>query len=281
MAAGLAGFANRRSVAKDLLEHTGAFADLALRVGSHWSVKVGARQRETEHSAPERFFDGATTSSASAGLEYRSSLDNTLELTYRFTGGSYDSALLLDGVLYDRDFDESAAGLSLRYALGAKTRLDASAGFLRREYPGAAAQDISKGEFSGVTWDATLLWKPTEKIELSFSGWRRLRAHLDAESDYFIAQGGNVALRWAPREKFGVSLEATQEDQDYLGASLNFGLPFSRNDASSIQELSFRYDFLKNLQLSLSGRAERRTSGVAQFRYDDRVASLNLVWFIT
>lgn len=271
----LASFANTRFLEKDLLETTGVFWNTSFTAG-RWTLRAGARQSETQHSVEIRQFDDSRTRSGTFGIRYTTPLDNTLGWHYRYTKASFDKAATLNGEIFDRNYDENTASFEVSYGLGNKTRLDLSAGYLHREYPYAELSGVPKGSFGGSIWDVSLKWQPTHKMGLTLGGWRKLRAYLDAESDYFVAEGYSLAPVWTPSERVRVALEISYEEQDYLGSSVNLLLPGSRHDRMRAGELSIAYRFTRMLDINLSGRAERRDSDRSELRYEAGVVGLGV-----
>jgi len=272
----LAGFENNRFLEKDVLETYGTFWGATLRVGPHWRLKASARRTEIEHGADIRKFDDSATDSGTFGIHYETSNGNTFGWNYRYSDAQFDRPATLNGLRFDRNYDEHASTFSTEYTLGTRAQLTASAGYIRREYANAVASDISRGSFSGGIWDAGLRWQLSGKTALNLSGWRKLRAYLDAETDYFVAKGGSIEPVWNPTAKISVRLEYSIEDQDYLGPSLNLGVLEPRRDRVTSQQISIVYSPLRLLQFSLSGRNDSRDSDRPQLRYDGKSASVGV-----
>jgi exopolysaccharide biosynthesis operon protein EpsL len=271
-----AGFENNRFLQKDVVETVGTFWTAALRVGPHWRLRASARRAEIEHSAAVRRFDNTTTDSGTFGIQYETSRGDSYGWDYRYTQAHSKSVAILDGQQFDRGYEENTTQFSLQYALGIKTSLALGAGYLRREYPLTPGTDLPRGNFSGSTWDLNLQWRPTGKTTLNVFGWRKLRAYLDAETDYFVATGGSIEPVWTPTPKINVRLEYSIEDQDYLGPSVNIGIVQPRQDRVKAQQLTVTYIPLRMLQLTLSGRIEKRDSDRPQLQYDSRIANASI-----
>lgn len=276
----LANFANTQYLGRDEVETIGASWKLAFHLGPQWSLRAAGRHADTGHSAVERRIDDSSTDSASVGLQFTTSSDNEFALSYRATEADFEQPGSLNGEVFDRDFEERGANFRTHYAFSEKTSLDGNVGYLEREYAQAdtLADTLAdaRGSFSGLVWDAALHWDPGIKLRFELSGWRKLRAYLDAESDYFIAEGGSLAASWVPTDRLAFKLEAGLEDQDYLGTGV--ALPDPRNDRVRIQEVSFSYRMLRKLHFDLKARVEDRDSDRATLRYDSQVVTAGLRW---
>ena len=274
----LANFANTQFLGLDLVDTKGASWKLAFRLGPQWSLRAAGRHADTEHSAPERRFDDSRTNSASVGLQFDTDSDNEFALSYRTTRAGFDQVGSLDGQAFDRDFDEHSASFRVHYVSNEKTTIDGSVGYLEREYANAALAGDPRGSFSGGVWDAALQWEPSIKVRVELGGWRKLRAYLDAESDYFVANGASAEMSWRPTDRFAAALEAEYETQDYLGSIANLVEPERRRDVVLSETLTFSYRALRKLYFDLTGRVEDRDSNRPLLRYDAQVASLAARW---
>ena len=273
----LANFANTRFLGRDVVETLGASWKLAFSLGPQWSLRAAGRHADTEHSAVERRLDNSGTDSASLGLQFTTSSENEFALSYRATRADFDQAGSLSGQVFDRDFEERSGNFRTHYAFSEKTTLDGNVGYLEREYSGANTIADARGSFSGVVWDVAFQWDPSVKVRVELNGWRKLRAYLDAESDYFIAEGASIASSWHPTDRFAVSLEAGLENQDYLGNGVVVS-PDPRNDRVLVQELTFSYRMLRKLHFDLKGRIEDRDSDRTPLQYDSQVVGIGVRW---
>ena len=273
----LANFANTRFLEKDVLETTGAFASFSFRLGPSWHLKVGGRHSETEHGAASRAFDNSRTNSVTAGLEYETSSDNTIGVEARRSKADFDSGLTLNGFVFDRDYEDQALTLEIHRVFSPRTQLAVSGGYLKRDYRDPTLAAIGKGSFKGGVGEFTLDWQASNKITLGFNGWRKLRAYLDAESDYFIALGGSVAATWTPTDKIELGLETGYENQEFLGTSVNLGTD-AREDRVGSASLSIKYKPRRRLSFELTGRGEKRSSDRDALGYDSKIASFGVRW---
>ncbi len=273
----LANFANTQYLGRDVVETTGASWKLAFSLGPQWSLRAAGRHADTGHSAVERRFDDSGTDSASLGLQFTTSSKNEFAWSYRATRADFEQPGSLNGQVFDRDFEERSGNFRIHYVLSEKTTIDGNVGYLEREYSEAITAADTRGSFNGIVWDAAFLWDPSIKVRVELSGWRKLRAYLDAESDYFIAEGVSLTSSWRPTDRIAVSLEMGLEDQDYLGTGLILS-PDPRNDRVRMQELTFSYRMLRKLHFDIKGRVEDRDSDRATVQYDSQVVSAGVRW---
>jgi hypothetical protein len=272
----LANFANTRFLGRDMVDTVGAMWKLGFKLGPQWSLVASGRHADTEHSAAVRSFDNSSTDSAALGLQFTTSSENEIALGYQATRADFEHQATLNGVRFDRNYHERGANLRVHYAWSEKTAFEGKVGYLEREYPVTAG--IARGSFDGAVWDAAIQWQPTIRIGVDINGWRKLRAYLDAESDYFVSEGASILSTWHPSDRIGISLEAGYETQEYLGQGVNLLTEDGRRDRVRSQKLSVSYRALRKLHLELSGRIEDRGSNRDSLQYDSRVASFGVRW---
>ena len=266
----LTSFATNRSQSRDLLETQNYFADLSYRLGPHWAIKAGARRSETTHSDDVRRGDNFESNTGSAGVEYRTSNDNTFTLDYRTVNAEFPRSTPFTA---DRDYQEDAGNFRWKYQLGSKTLFDGSVGYLSRTYSDPLSESR---EFSGDVWHAAVEWAPTVKTQLRIAAYRELRAYVDAESDYFVAKGASIGPTWAPTQRLAFSLTLAREDQDYIGTSVLGLVSAGRRDNVTSGQAAAQYQFSQWLAFSLSYRAEQRDSNRPLLEYDDQLANASI-----
>jgi hypothetical protein len=163
----------------------------------------------------------------------------------------------------------------LKYAPTEKTTLNASAGYLKRDYPNASS---SLGTFSGDIWRLSVQWQPTEKTQLNFAAWHDLAAFLYAQSDYFVQKAERITALWAATEKLTLSTGVTISNQDYIGSSLSSLTFGSRHDRVTSEQTSIVYSPRRALSVNFSYRYEQRTSNQAQYKYNDNLVNAGLTY---
>lgn len=264
----LAAFANTRFLERDIVESTGVYGRASVTIGPRWTLGAGARHVDTEHGAFERRFDNAEIDTLDGTLRYRTHLDNWIGLAYRHSESDNSDAAALGGS--DRSYKENSSGLETHYELGARASFDGGIGYLQRDYLRLSDRD----GFSGGVWDATLNYELSTKTAFKLSAWRKLRAYLDAESDYFVATGGSIGTQWQPTDKFGLTLDLVREERNFIASSANLVAAEPRRDRASAAELLLAYNPWRALQIGLTLRAEKRTSARTGLGYDDQLATL-------
>jgi hypothetical protein len=120
-------------------------------------------------------------------------------------------------------------------------------------------------------WSAALQWSPTESTQIVLQRFRELKAHLDAESDHFVATGEGVQATWFPIAKIGLSLLVSREDQRYIGADAETDfdeLVDARRDKPLSGSFRLTYTPRERASFEVSYRQETRESNRLRFDYD-------------
>jgi len=265
----LAAFADTRYFASDSVATNQIFGTFRYQLGPHWATYGTALETHTTNSAPPERINDAETNVYTAGIEYATSIKNTISWEYDRTEGRYPSDVELQGVLASRNYVENDIRLLTTYNFTDKTSLVANLGYLKRTY---ASADV--GAFSGDTWRVTLQWAATAKLQFSIAAWHELQAFLDSQSDYFIGKGASLAPVWTISDKLALSALVTYAAQDYINSSLNVLTVGERRDTVAQQQLSLNYKATRALTLKFSYEYDKRDSNQPIFSYDGSVVSL-------
>ena len=122
-------------------------------------------------------------------------------------------------------------------------------------------------------WSATLTWSPTASTRLSVARYRELKAHLDAESDHFVASGARATATWFPVAKLGLALSVESEEQRYIGAGFEESVE-PREDTPFVGGVRLQYTPRERASFELAYREENRASNRARFDYDSAAVTL-------
>lgn len=240
----LAGFHNYRLFVRDVVDTATYGGELRYGIGSRWALLGAASWSETDHSAQIRRIDKFESETVRGGIEYRTPASNLFAVDYRDTSARFPIADSIPNGLPFK-YDDQQYGLNVAYAFTAITQVSARVAHEKRDYI-----DPRLGDYSGPTWNMLVHWAPRTKLYFDLKGWHELTAYADAESDYFVSNGGSIAPTWEPTTKIAVTTTFSYEKQDYRSANPSTGiLPARSNgeDEVRIAKLSIDYaprDFL-------------------------------------
>jgi hypothetical protein len=272
---GLANFADTGYYARDVVQREDYFGTLRYQVGPHWAIYGGVLGADTGQTAvAEQLYD-FHSNAGNAGIEFATSSENTITLDYRYTDATFPQDFLVNGALFSSDYREDTARILVKYVFSAATELDASAGYLKRDYP------VSRfATFSGDIWEVALKWQPTDNLMWVVKGWRQLTAFVDAESDYFVSTGASIAPVWALSNTLALSVGVSKENHDYIGSSPSAITFASRYDRLTTEQARLAYSPTDSLTFKLAYGHDQRDSNQSRYQYGDTVASATVTYMI-
>jgi exopolysaccharide biosynthesis operon protein EpsL len=269
----LADFANSITTEKDLVETTGYSASARYELGPRWSLSAYGRHARTEHSLELRQIENFEADSGRFALDYQTPSQHAFGIEYRYIDAKFPDAVLDEAQRHSGSYEDNAALARMTYTASVHTRLRASFGYVNR-----SDADGTEGEYSGNTWRAAVDWTPREKFSTTLQAWHELKAYVDAESDYFVADGVSLAPTWNPRRTISLSLDLSYEEQEYIGSSLPLPDSTGRVDKVTSALSSFTWSPRPYLQFQLSYRFSDRDSNRDSRRYDAQVAGASIRW---
>jgi hypothetical protein len=270
----LAGFADSFFYERDVVDRAEYFGSGRFQIGPRWAVYGSVSDADTTNSAAPVRYNNFDLQSGKAGVEFATSLQNTIGWEYRYSHGHYpEPDATLNGVAYDPDYDENSGVFLAKYVVSDKTVLSGDVGYLRRNYPNATV-----GAFSGEIWHAKLLWQPTDKTNVLVTAGRDLAAYLYAQSDYFVQDGISVTPTWKQTDKLTWSAILSWYRQNYINSNTSpivtpgTLITGPRHDNISSEQISLTYTPFRWLLCDFIYHHELRSSNQPLLGYDDDIA---------
>jgi hypothetical protein len=273
----LGGFSNTQVYSRDIVNRSDFFGSIRYQVGPRWGIFGGLLGSDYSVTAAQATYNNSRSKGADAGFDF-SSETSRFGFDYRYNDSRAPNSAVLNGELFDPDFREERARVLVRYAFTEKTLLDASAGYLKRDYPSSAI-----GSFSGEIWRAALQWQPTPKTQLLFGAWQQLDADLTAQTDYYVDKGFSLTPEWIASEKVTVSGTLSHDTENYVGSNPVGPIPVdftgqARHDTLTSETASLIYTPIRAIVLTFSAGHVKRNSNVSQFEYNDFQGSVNITY---
>jgi exopolysaccharide biosynthesis operon protein EpsL len=267
----IASFVNTDVYTRNLVDQWDEFGGARYQIGPRWAVFGGVIQAETKLSALASRENDNKQKAVEVGTEYATGVQDSVGFEYRYTDANYPNILVANGAALSPNYNEDRARAFIKYSISDKTLLDASAGYLERDYP-----DHGIGKFSGDIWRASLQWQPRDKTQLLAVAWRELHAYLTAESDYYVSDGESVSPIWVATEKLSLSLLFSAEKQNYIGTAPGTTVAGPRHDKVLAEQANVEYLPLRYVTVNFSIRREQRSSNEGQFAYNDTLATIGI-----
>lgn len=264
----LASFANYQFFAKDVVASASYGGEVRYAIGSRWAVLGGASFVDTDHSAEVRRIDEFKGATYRGGVEYRAPGGSSIGVDYRDTTAKFPIADSLPGGVPYR-YDEQQQGVNVLYAYSAITQIRARAAYVKRDYlaPG-------RGDYSGTIGNVFVHWEPRTKLYFDLKAWHELTAYADAESDYYVGDGGSITPTWEPTTKITLASVLSYENQDYIADnSVLTPVASGREDKVTSTHVKLDYAPRDFLSFGLSYRWLQRDSNRVLRDYDDSIYS--------
>jgi hypothetical protein len=273
----LGGFVNVQVYSRDIVNRADYFGSMRYQIGPRWGIFGGLLGTTYSVSSAQATYNNSTSKGGEVGADFTTEL-NRIGFDYRYNDSRAPNSANVNGVLFNPDFREERARVLFRHVLSEKTIFDASAGYLKREYPTAAI-----GSFSGEVWRASLQWQPTPKTQLLFGAWQQLSADLTSQTDYFVDKGQSITPQWTPSEKITVSASVAHDTNAYIGSNPVGPIPIdflaqARHDSETSETLSLVYTPIRAIVLTFSAAYIKRDSNVPAFQFNDFTGSVNVAY---
>ncbi len=265
----LASFSETRYSGKDLVSSLEELGSARYQLGPHWAVYGQVRGSYFDHSAEAERYNDFHNKAGNAGIQYVNNGSDTYSFEYQYVDITFDKHT---GPALAFDYKEDSVRFIIHYGVSDKSALDGYGGYLRRTYPGS---DI--GSYSGEIGRLAYTYNLTEKTQFVVSAWHELHAYIDAESNYFTAQGVSIAPVWNASEKVSVTVLASYENQDYI-ASNSVSLTSPRHDKVQGEQATVRYSPRDALLFNVFVRHENRDSNQNTFSFRDNLISGNVTF---
>jgi Putative beta-barrel porin 2 len=273
----LGGFANAEVFSRDIVNRSDYFASTRYQLGPRWGIFAGLLGTEYTVSGPQASFNNSKSKGIDVGADYTFDV-NRIGFDYRYNDSRAGNSAVLNGIVFDPDYREERARALVRYALSEKTVIDASAGYLKRDYPSTAI-----GSFSGEIWRIALQWQPTPKTQLLLGAWQQLNADLTSQTDYFKDKGVSLTPQWVASEKITFSASISHDDENYIGSNPVGVIPVAplsqaRHDKLTGENASMVYTPIRAITVTVAASHTTRDSNISQFHYNDVQGTVGITY---
>ena len=271
----LGGFANSEVYSRNIVNRTDYFGSTRWQVGPRWGIFAGLLGTDYTVSGAQGTFNNSKSKGVDVGTDFTGETAR-IGFDYRYNDSRASSAAILNGDVFDPDYREDRARVFVRYALTEKTVFDASAGYLKRQYP-----STSIGSFSGEIWRVAFQWQPTAKTQLLVGAWQQLNADLTAQTDYFRDKGVSLTPQWIASDKITFSASISHDNDSYIGSSPVGLIPIAplsqaRHDTITSENARMIYTPIRAITITVVASHSARDSNISQFHYNDTQGTVSI-----
>ncbi len=262
----LADFTEQRIRTKDMITRQRAEARASYQFHPRWQLTGSGGWTESDHDEELRERLDRTKVFGELQLDYVSRAHNRVGTWVRVIDADFPNRELDPDapVPVDNSFRDTILGMAVRWQATGHSILKGRAGYQQRDY-----DQVSDRDFNGWTGRLTYNWLVSDKTEVEISLWRDLDAVQEDIASFVDERGVGAKVTWSPTEKLTLEGGGRYEKRDHDG---NPGLTVTnrnaRKDDVYAGEASIAYEPLRNVRLSLGGRAGQRDSNRPNSEYD-------------
>jgi exopolysaccharide biosynthesis operon protein EpsL len=260
---------------KDLITEDRAYASAGFMVTPRWRVRGAGDWLKWDHGDGTRDTLDLRVTSGTVGLDYVTPANNSIGGQVKFSNGDYPNRQVFPGGNVINSYDEYEASAVLHWIITGKSVFNARVGYTRREHDEVPARDFDGGTGRlSLDWAAgakTLInasvWREIRSVE-------EQGTLEQAAASYILSTGASIGPAWAPTSKLVFQLKAVHEKREFQGdpgpAFGTFpGAPgVQREDTFNGVRLSAGYSPRRNLQFSVSAERGDRDSNIVFKDYD-------------
>jgi exopolysaccharide biosynthesis operon protein EpsL len=264
-------FDQTRDVEANSLISTNRHFTLAASPFGGWQVIGGLRQSDRAYSRPYDAQPNTTQNGVEAGLRYTAASQSSITLLRRSQSGTGSTTQAVGSAtaLGTGKFTLDETELTASWPVSGKSALDARLATMERRHADAPERD-----FSGLSGSLSHRWTPTGRLSLVVSASRNLTPFIqDTRSSYMVQNTLSVVPSWQLSDKVRVTVTATRQSIDFLGAIGPQTTP-ARHDVLRNFSLGADWSPYRLVSFSASLRRDQRASTDGQFSYEATVANV-------
>jgi exopolysaccharide biosynthesis operon protein EpsL len=264
----LSDLAQIRRPVKDMVTENHAYANAAYRLGPTVRLRGGVDgvRAERDSSGDSR----SRANSVIGGVDYVSSLANSVGLEVRRTDGNAPVTIVLGAAPVSNEFEEQELAVVATWVVTQQIRTNARVGRTERTHDTFPALD-----FDGTTWNLALDWTPLQKTAFNVTWYKVPRTVIDINTSFVLTRGVSFGPRWAPTEKLVFFLDFARERQEYSDPTNPVLGPFALDETVRRWRLGAGWEPVRHFEVSAGfERGERTSNGIAR-DYDYNQVMLN------
>lgn len=268
----LAGFSNFQGDVRNVLTQSATSFSANYMLTPEIRLESSVARTTLKNSAAARTVNDYTDKTVQFNAKYISALGNSYGIGLRKTEAVFTNPQIFAGSLFGSDYSEHEIDALYDWRLSALTRFYGRVGTISRQYP-----QLSGRSFSGLVGSASADWIPSAKTSFTVSARRDITAYQDLATNYVLMNALSIKPTWLATPKTTVRGSYDYEHSEYLGDP-GFVLGVSTRRADRIHRLgaTLSYQALSNLQFSLAGTYEKRTSNFALYDYATRIVTASV-----
>lgn len=196
---------------RNVREQRRQWFDAGYQMHPSWKVRTGFTRDRFEYELLRQRFNNRTERAAEAELLYTPRSGSSIGLVARRLKGAYPFRRPNGAIsALNDDFTQDELKVRVNWIGTGTTRLQALAGYVRREQP-----SFGEGKTSGFNGRLNAFYTPRGKVTYDASLWREFAPIESTIVSYTLNRGASLGATWAATGKIKVEANAAYEERAY------------------------------------------------------------------
>lgn len=248
---------------QDLITENRTFVNGRYRLGPHVGVRGGVDL--IDYDRPTRGEAETKTVLTAMGIDYVTSLGNTVGLEYRIARGDAPVNELVDplGEFVNNDFRQRDIAIVGAWVVGPQLRVAGNVGRTRRSYTQLPGRD-----FDGSTYRASAHWAPFSKLIFDFEASKHVSSIIDIGASHVVIRGYSYGPGWAFTAKTNVTAHFVRQNLDYGGdPAAALGVEPARQEIIHAFRLGSYWEYTRQWHITAAWEQGNRESNILGRNY--------------
>ena len=244
-------------------------------IGPHLGVRAGVEF--TDYHRPTRVDSDTETIVGTAGVEYVSSLGNTLGLEVRQGQGDAPVTRLVDpqSLFTGNEFTQRDVAVVGSWVATPQIRLAGNIGRTTRTYTLLPGHD-----FSGSTWRLGAHWAVTPRTNFEFEHTKHVSSIIDVGAAHVVVKGYAFGPAWAVTAKTNLSARFLRQHLVYGGDPEEIlGLEPQREEIVRSFRLGAYWEYTRKVHVTAAFENGNRESNILGRNYRFNAYTANVKYF--
>lgn len=240
---------------RNVREQRRQWFDAGYKMHPSWKVRTGFTRDRFEYELLRQRFNNRTERAAEAELLYTPRTGSSIGLVARRLKGEYPFRRPSTTAVLNDDFTQDELKVRINWIGTGTTRLQALAGYVRREQP-----SFGEGKTSGFNGRLNAFYTPRGKVTYDASLWREFAPIESTIVSYTLNRGASIGATWAATGKIKVEANAAYEERAY-------------NPRDTFTDSGDLTDSLRRASLRATWQVKRKVAVSAGWQHQQRSGS--------
>ncbi len=243
------------------------------QVGGGWHALGGVSRNEQTNTQTLNAVNSDDTFSTKAvdfGVKYIFPSSSSITLMNHVRKGKFDDRQIDQASQFDVDYKEKETEVIVDWSVTAKSRVNLTTGYLKRE-----SDDFSIRDFSGFQGALRYDWSPTAKINVGFNASSRLGGFQTSDDSYVRTNTFSILPRYAITPKIAMTSALNLTERRFLGKGAINASTINRVDEQKILRVGLEWSPTLNSTVGINLVRDELDSNDNTFDYKSNAATIS------